>query len=104
MEKYFKTLEDNEVQSQAIFLDPRFMKHGFSSNDKFELCKSYLVRKLQNLNVQIPNDIIEDETSTSSITQVSSSIWKNFDEQVSSVLGQNNPSVASTVEIDKYLN
>ncbi|CAI6365689.1 unnamed protein product [Macrosiphum euphorbiae] len=33
----------------------------------------------------------------------STSIWKQFDEQVSSVLGQNNPSVASIVELDKYL-
>jgi len=33
----------------------------------------------------------------------SSSIWTNFDEQVSSVLGENNSTVGSIIEIDKYL-
>lgn len=36
LNKYFKNLEDNDIQSQAIFLDPRFKKYGFSSSDKFE--------------------------------------------------------------------
>jgi len=30
LNKYFKNLESNEIQSQSIFLDPRFKKYGFS--------------------------------------------------------------------------
>lgn len=102
LDKYFKNLEGNDVQSQAIILDPRFKKYGFSSDHKFETCKVGLERKLQDINVQMPNEPVE-ECPTTSIVQSSTSIWKQFDEQVSSVLGQNNPSVACIVELDKYL-
>jgi len=102
LDKYFKNLEDNDVQSQAIFLDPRFKKYGFSSIDKFESCKINMGRKIQDINVRMSNDPVEDDQTTS-IVPTSSSIWKQFDEQVSSVLGQNNPSVASIIELDKYL-
>lgn len=37
-------------------------------------------------------------------SQTSSSIWKHFDEQISLILGQNSPSVASIVKLIKYLN
>ncbi|XP_016661483.1 zinc finger BED domain-containing protein 1-like [Acyrthosiphon pisum] len=102
LDKYFKNLEGNDVQSQAIILDPRFKKYGFSSDHKFETCKVGLARKLQDINVQMPNEPVE-ERPTTSIVQSSTSIWKQFDEQVSSVLGQNNPFVACIVELDKYL-
>lgn len=46
----------------------------------------------------------ESVTSATSIPQVpSSSIWTKFDEQVSSVLVENNSTVGSIIEIDKYL-
>lgn len=103
LSKYFKNVEDNDIQSQAIFLDPRFKKYGFSSYDKFEACKNYLGRKLACLDVEDSN-LTENVIETTSIPNVtSSSIWKNFDEQVSSVLGQNNSTVGSIIEIDKYL-
>jgi len=44
-----------------------------------------------------------EELPTTSTVQSSTSIWKQFDEQVSSVLGLINQSVASIVELDKYL-
>lgn len=40
LNKYFKNLESNNIQSQAILLDPRFKKYGFSNPDKFETCLS----------------------------------------------------------------
>lgn len=103
LNKYFKNLESNEIQSQSIFLDPRFKKYGFLSDDKFETCKSQLSRKLQHFNIDIPNNLINEENQNTSLVQSSSSIWKKFDDQVSSVVGQNNSFVASVVELDKYL-
>jgi len=48
--------------------------------------------------------VTESITSATSIPQVpSSSIWTKFNEQVSSVLGENNSTVGSIIEIDKYL-
>lgn len=101
--KYFKNLESNDIQSQSILLDPRFKKYGFSSNDRFETCKSQLARKLQNLNIDIPNNVINEENQNTSLVQSSSSIWKKFDDQVNLIVGQNNSFVASVVELDKYL-
>lgn len=103
LDKYFKHLEDNVTQSQAIFLDPRFKKYGFSSISKYESCKSNLVRRIRSLNVQILNDTIEENDQSISVPQLSSTFWKQFDEQVSLVVGQNNTSVASIIEVDKYL-
>ncbi|CAI6377067.1 unnamed protein product [Macrosiphum euphorbiae] len=60
-------------------------------------------RKLSNLDINNSN-VTESVTSAISIPQVpSSSIWTKFDEQVSSVLGENNSTVGSIIEIDKYL-
>lgn len=53
-------------------------------------------RKLQEINVQTSNEPVE-ERPTTSIVESSTSIWKQFDEQISSVLGQNNPSGASII-------
>ena len=103
LNKYFKNLESNDIQSKAIFLDLRFKKYGFANIDKFEACKITMGRKLSNLDINNSN-VTESVTSAISIPQVpSSSIWTKFDEQVSSVLGENNSTVGSIIEIDKYL-
>jgi len=64
LDKYFKNLEGNDVQSQAIILDPRFKKYGFSSDHKFETCKVGLARKIQDINVQMPNEPVEECPTT----------------------------------------
>lgn len=103
LNKYFKNLESNGIQSQAIFLDPRFKKYGFSNIDKFEACKITMGRQLSNLDINNSN-VTKNVTSATSIPQVpSSSIWTKFNEQVCSVLGENNSIVGSIIEIDKYL-
>lgn len=76
LDKYFKNLEDHDIQSQAIFLDPRFIKYGFSSNTKFDTCKINLGRKLQQINIETSNDPVEIGPSrpTTSIGRASYSI------------------------------
>lgn len=60
-------------------------------------------RKLSNLDTNNSN-VTESVTFATSIPQVpSSSIRTKFDEQVSSVLNENNSTVGSIIEIDKYL-
>lgn len=49
------------------------------------------------------NDAIEENDLSTSVAQVTLTIWEKFDEQVSSVVDQNNRSVASILELDKYL-
>lgn len=56
LNKYFKNLESNDIQSQAIFLDPRFKKYGFANIEKFEACKIIMGRKLSNLDKNNSND------------------------------------------------
>lgn len=62
LNKYFKNLETRDIQSQAIILDLRFRKYGFSSNEKFEHCKINLERKLQNIiiNISNQNNLVDD--------------------------------------------
>jgi len=60
LKKYFKNLEDNDIQSSAIFLDPPlFKKYGFSNFDKFETCEINLRRKPQQINDQTSNEPVE---------------------------------------------
>jgi len=104
---YFKNLEDYEIQEQSIILDPRFKKFGFASETKFQILKTSLQQKLQALNVEnellVPNESNE-QTAIEIQSTSTSDIWKSFDERVSSLVGQNNSTVASIVEMDKYLN
>ncbi|XP_050064545.1 E3 SUMO-protein ligase ZBED1-like [Aphis gossypii] len=102
---YFKNLEDNEIQGQSIILDPRFKKFGFFNENKFQNSKTNLQQKLQSLNIENKPVAASNEHTVTEIASTSTSdIWKSFDEQVSSLVGQNNSSVASVVEMDKYMN
>ena len=51
----------------------------------------------------VPNESNE-QTAIAMPSTSTSDIWKSFDERVSSLVGQNNSTVASVVEMDKYLN
>lgn len=102
---YFKNLEDNEIQGQSIILDPRFKKFGFFNENKFQIAKINLQQKLQSLNIENEPVVASNEHTMTGIASTSTSdIWKSFDERVSSLVGQNNSSVASVVEMDKYMN
>jgi len=95
---YFKNLEDNEIQAQSIILDPRFKKFGFSNENKFQISKTNLQQKLQSLNIENEPVAASNEHTVTEIASTSTSdIWKSFDERVSSLVGQNNSSVASVV-------
>jgi len=54
-----------------IFLNPRFKKYGFLSEDKFETRIYFLPRKLQNLNTDIPNYYMNEANLNTSLVQLS---------------------------------
>ncbi|CAI6353169.1 unnamed protein product [Macrosiphum euphorbiae] len=103
LDKYFKNIEENYVQSQAILLDPRFKKYGFSSNNKFETCKVSLGRKLQEINVQNMSNEPVEELPTTSTVQSSTSIWKQFDEQVQGRTGQGGEGAIASRALDHVI-
>ncbi|CAI6376400.1 unnamed protein product [Macrosiphum euphorbiae] len=102
---YFGNLEDKDVVAQSIILDPRFKKQGFSSDSKFLVAKTVLSRKLQSIRIGTENTAAGPSTENPQTAQTATTslLWKTFDNKVNSLIGQNNPTVAGIVELDKYL-
>lgn len=99
----FDMIEDNLLNAQATILDPRFKKHGFINEDKYNRGISQLRNKLQSIRTgQL--DILPQQSSSLAPQHSSSAIWEDFDESVVNAIGGNNSTVAGIIELDKYLN
>lgn len=98
----FATFEDNELITQATFLDPRFIKLAFISPCKYE--KTVETLKLKILTV-VPSQISEGvpaEQENPSSERQSSLLWEEFDRQAKEC-NVMNPRAAAIIEIDRYI-
>lgn len=102
----FGRIEDNVLITQSTLLDPRFKKHGFIDSHKCEIAIKMLRNKLQAIRTEQDNQpLTSTETSNlSSFPDVSSEIWRDFDQTVVNVIGGHNTRTAGIIEMDKYLN
>lgn len=102
----FDKIEENQLITQATLLDPRFKKHAFSSEINCKNAVEFLTTKAQSILLQSDEPSHQQiTTSTSTINSSSdSALWKEFDETVVNLIGGSSSSVASIIEVDKYLN
>lgn len=54
MLRRFKNVADNDLLTQATFLDLRFKKHGFTKESKFEATYNTMRNKLATVNISTP--------------------------------------------------
>lgn len=103
--KRFQNIEDNELICQATILDPRFKKHGFSSDDKFDKALMTLKKKIRgiNLNHHSSNDIAIETNSSDKKETSFSSLWESFEDKVKDCTEAANKTAASIIELDRYL-
>ncbi|KAL4112258.1 hypothetical protein QTP88_016079 [Uroleucon formosanum] len=102
VEQRFGSLEKLPIYAEATILDPRFKKFGFFMNSSFSEGKKTLISKATAIhtgNKKNTQPAIQIQTSIIA----KDSIWKDFDEEVSSQLRSTNSTSAAIVEIDKYL-
>lgn len=99
LENRFSGREANELVSQAILLDPRFKKQGFSEDKYYQAAYQSLLDEMESIKAEDP---VENQPPKLNNTE-STSIWKDFDEITSKLQASSNPKVAARVEIDKYI-
>ncbi|UYV75575.1 hypothetical protein LAZ67_13000651 [Cordylochernes scorpioides] len=89
-----------ELINQAIFLDPRFKKHGFGENtSRFLEVKNKIIEKIQS---SIPATTVGPVAPE--VRPVSaSSIWEDFDAAVNQFTAAQDPKANATIQVDKYL-
>ncbi|CAG9840430.1 unnamed protein product [Diabrotica balteata] len=104
----FEDLESNEVTSEATFLDPRFKKYGFASEDQYENTVKSIKSKITHFDVPANTSyqsplLVEPNLPSESKSKVLS-IWDDFDRKVQNFLASRaNPVAASIREVEKYI-
>ncbi|KAF2896786.1 hypothetical protein ILUMI_09389 [Ignelater luminosus] len=102
--KRFHNIEYNKTFAEATLIDPRFKKYGFSDNRAFETVKQNLVNYVTNLNtLSMPSSTSENETRVKNSLVPHSTLWEAFDETVSNVVSNSNPTASGIIEIEKFL-
>lgn len=99
----FDRIEDNLLNAQATILDPRFKKHEFINEDKYNRSISQLRNKLQS-SIRTEQLDLPQQSSSSAPQYSNSAIWGDFDKSVVNAIGGNNSTAAGIIELDKYLN
>ncbi|XP_044766203.1 E3 SUMO-protein ligase ZBED1-like [Coccinella septempunctata] len=100
----FGDMENNPLVTDAALLDPRFKKHGFLSRDKYDICLRSIKSKLRALIVAEDNvPEMSEQLPHASNNAESLNVWAEFDQEVEKDIIRN-PTAASIIEIDKYLN
>lgn len=77
----FDRIEDNLLNAQATVLDPRFKKHGFINEDKYNRTISQLRNKLQS-SIRTEQLDLPQQSSSSTPQYSNSAIWGDFDKSV----------------------
>ncbi|XP_072401153.1 E3 SUMO-protein ligase ZBED1-like [Diabrotica undecimpunctata] len=103
----FEDFESNELTSEATFLDPRFKKYGFSSDDQYENTLKSIKEKISYSDVTAntphqPPLLVEPNLYPE--TESKTSIWYEFDRAVKNFLALRKPKAASIVEVERYIN
>lgn len=104
----FGTLfESNELLCQSTFLDPRFKRVGFREESKFLKTCTDLQRRVVALtasNEQPGNKTAASKPTESTLSDISDTFWKEFDEEVRLLTGGTTPAIAGIIETDRYKN
>lgn len=100
----FRNVEDNKLFAVSTLLDPRFKTYGFPENKRSSVdnAKKYL----SNLAAKQTNGsatAIEDDNVQQNEQTETPSIWDEFDIKVKDAIKKQNPTAASIIEVDKYL-
>lgn len=103
LNKRFDNIEQNNTFSECTFFDPRFKRHGFTSNDTFEACKQRITSYISNFQQEPVNESNQEGIESILQTKKKSKIWEHFDTNVSKLVGSTNPKVASIIEVEQYL-
>ncbi|XP_055634137.1 zinc finger BED domain-containing protein 4-like [Toxorhynchites rutilus septentrionalis] len=97
--KRFGDRESNDLIAEAIFLDPRFKKQGFSDQAMFNETYQALLQVMQQ-NCTATDEEQQPEPQPSA---AKSSIWEQFDETISKLQTTQDPRTACIMELDKYI-
>lgn len=100
----FGNIEESQLITQATLLDPRFKKCAFSNENHYNTAVDFLKTKAQSIILESDEPIHQQIATTTSTSNSSSALWKEFDETVVNLIGGSNSSVAGIIEVDKYLN
>lgn len=103
LKERFKDINYMELTTQATFLDPRFKKYGFPTDDRFESTLKNIRQKISNYTVPGIPAPTQCQPEISEPTS-SSMIWDSFDNKVKQHLEVRSSTAAAIIETDKYLN
>lgn len=102
----FRNVEDNKLFAVSTLLDPRFKTYGFPESKKSSVDsakKSLLNLAASHRLTEGTATAIEDEYEQQKDQTESPSIWDEFDTKVKDAVKKQNPTAASIIEVDKYL-
>lgn len=94
------------MYAEATILDPRYKKYIFKEDNNYRIAINNLRKKLANTLVPaMPNtrSIPAPEEPTTTLTLKKTSIWDDFDTELSQHLRPQNQTAAGIKELDKYL-
>lgn len=84
MSKRFQQLHENDLYTEATFLDPRFKKQGFYSESVFQKTHEKIIGQIVALITKKREVTLEPDENDTTISEPDDSLWKEFDLQVSS--------------------
>lgn len=100
--KRFSDVEDIAILTESTVLDPRFKKYGFKEERKYHDTVQNLRGKVSVVTLAG----VEEKLTSGMTAQPSSSkstLWSNFDANVTNQLAETNKTAAGIVELDRYL-
>ncbi|XP_026736462.1 zinc finger BED domain-containing protein 1-like [Trichoplusia ni] len=101
-ERFFD-VEGNVLAAEASFLDPRFKKHAFTNKVKYDNCMKSIKGRLRGLCAREDATLLQVQDNLPPQPSTSGNIWASFDKEVENEIIKN-PTAASIVELDKYIN
>ncbi|KAG8235353.1 hypothetical protein J437_LFUL015862 [Ladona fulva] len=96
LEKRFEEIGDNPLLAESTFLEPRFLKYGFSNPEAYERCKKRIISKIR--------DSRKQNVLTSRTTLNASKIWEKFDSFVAGIQQNREVTSGGSIQVNKYVN
>lgn len=96
------SFENNRIVAKACFLDPRFKKFGFGSEDNASNAQKWVSEELAQFfdNPALASEPMQIDPCNS---KISDDIWSHFDKKVSEITTLSVPSTKVTLYIKQYL-